>query len=107
MWDIADDKYFMKANDSDAQQWNMLYPKIGAHSTSCAPLTASRDTTAPELIADYVLIYPLTVLLITVWAIFWIVFEAAVITGFVLLGIACFRLSKEQMYAQAGVCARF
>ena len=73
----------------------------------CAPLTATRDTTAAEFIADYVLINQSTVLLVTVWAIFWIIFEAAVITGFVLLGIACFKLSKEQMYAQAGVCARF
>ena len=34
VWDIADDKYFMKANDSDASQWAMLYPRIGAHGTS-------------------------------------------------------------------------
>lgn len=31
IWDIADDKYFRKANDSDATQFSLLYPKIGAH----------------------------------------------------------------------------
>ena len=31
-------------------------------------------------------------------------FEIAVLIGFVLLGISCFKFSKEQMYAQAGTC---
>lgn len=34
--DIADDKYFRKANDSDATQFWLLYPKIGAHGRSLA-----------------------------------------------------------------------
>ena len=38
----------------------------------------------------------------TVWGIFWIAFEIAVLTGFVLLGVTCFKLSKDQMYTQAG-----
>ena len=29
--DIADDKYFRKANDSDATQWEVLYPRVPAH----------------------------------------------------------------------------
>ena len=29
--DIADDKYFRKANDSDATQWSIMYPKTRAH----------------------------------------------------------------------------
>ncbi|KAI0923821.1 hypothetical protein AcW1_006677 [Taiwanofungus camphoratus] len=31
VWDIADDKYFRKQNDSDATQFAMLFPRIGAH----------------------------------------------------------------------------
>ncbi|THH02684.1 hypothetical protein EW026_g204 [Hermanssonia centrifuga] len=67
VWDIADDKYFRKANDSDATQFSILYPKMGAH----------------------------------IWALLWIIFEVVVLTGFVLLGIACFKFDKDQMYAQA------
>ena len=65
--DIADDKYFRKANDSDATQWSIMYPKTRAH----------------------------------VWAIFWITFEVAVIIGFVLLGIAAFKRTPDEMYAEA------
>ncbi|KAH8093803.1 peptidase M50B-like-domain-containing protein [Cristinia sonorae] len=67
VWDIADDKYFRKANDSDATQFALLYPRIGAH----------------------------------VWAAIWIVFEIAVLIGFVFLGIVCFKRTKEEMYAEA------
>lgn len=35
--DIADDKYFRKANDSDATQFWVLYPSIGAHSKFWLP----------------------------------------------------------------------
>ncbi|KAH9945708.1 peptidase M50B-like-domain-containing protein [Amylocystis lapponica] len=31
VWDIADDKYFRKVNDSDATQFAMLYPAVSAH----------------------------------------------------------------------------
>ena len=65
--DIADDKYFRKANDSDATQWSILYPRIPAH----------------------------------VWATLWILFEIAVLIGFVLLGIVAFKRTKEEMYAEA------
>lgn len=37
-----------------------------------------------------------------VWALLWIVFEVAILTGFVLLGIECFKLDSDQMAAQAG-----
>ncbi|KAI0367055.1 hypothetical protein BV20DRAFT_971167 [Pilatotrama ljubarskyi] len=67
VWDIADDKYFRKANDSDATQWSLLYPRIPAH----------------------------------VWATLWIIFEIAVLTGFVLLGIAAFKRTPDEMYAEA------
>ncbi|KAJ3548744.1 hypothetical protein NM688_g5257 [Phlebia brevispora] len=67
IWDVADDKFFRKANDSDAAQFNMLYPSMGAH----------------------------------LWAIFWISFQVAILTGFVLLGIACFKLTPAQMASQA------
>ena len=65
--DIADDKYFHKANDSDATQWSIMYPKTRAH----------------------------------VWAIIWIVFEIAVLIGFVFLGIAAFKRTPDEMYAEA------
>ncbi|TFK51762.1 hypothetical protein OE88DRAFT_1658371 [Heliocybe sulcata] len=31
VWDIADDKFFRKANDSDCTQFSLMYPKISAH----------------------------------------------------------------------------
>ncbi|PAV19920.1 peptidase M50B [Pyrrhoderma noxium] len=30
VWDLTDDKFFRKLNDSDITQFNLLYPKIGA-----------------------------------------------------------------------------
>lgn len=41
--DIADDKYFRKANDSDATQFWVLYPSIGAHSRFFGYLTYLAD----------------------------------------------------------------
>lgn len=38
----------------------------------------------------------------TVWALLWLIFELGVITGFVLVGIVCFKYDRDQMYAQAG-----
>ena len=32
----------------------------------------------------------------------WIIFEIAVLTGFVLVGIAAFKRTPEEMYAEAG-----
>ncbi|KAG2011599.1 hypothetical protein CC2G_011694 [Coprinopsis cinerea AmutBmut pab1-1] len=32
IWDVADDRFFHKTNDSDATQFSLLFPKIGAHS---------------------------------------------------------------------------
>lgn len=40
---------------------------------------------------------------LVVWAAIWIVFEIAVLIGFVFLGIVCFKRTKEQMYAEAGM----
>ncbi|EIN06171.1 hypothetical protein PUNSTDRAFT_136962 [Punctularia strigosozonata HHB-11173 SS5] len=31
IWDIADDRFFHKANDSDCAQFSILFPKISAH----------------------------------------------------------------------------
>ncbi|KAM5532351.1 hypothetical protein V8D89_013945 [Ganoderma adspersum] len=67
IWDIADDKYFHKANDSDATQWAIMFPKTRAH----------------------------------VWAIIWIIFEIAVLIGFVFLGITAFKRTPDEMYAEA------
>ena len=36
-----------------------------------------------------------------VWATLWIIFEIAVIIGFVLIGIVAFKLTSDEMYAQA------
>ena len=33
VWDVADDKFFHKTNDSDATQFAILYPRISAHGT--------------------------------------------------------------------------
>ncbi|KAI0073276.1 hypothetical protein K474DRAFT_1678024 [Panus rudis PR-1116 ss-1] len=67
IWDIADDKYFRKANDSDATQFSIMFPSIGAH----------------------------------VWAFIWMVFEIAVLIGFVLLGITCFKRTPDDMRTEA------
>jgi len=67
VWDIADDKYFRKANDSDATQFSLMFPGIGAH----------------------------------IWAMLWIIFECAVITAFVIMGIVFFKYSPDDMAAQA------
>ncbi|KAI1796633.1 peptidase M50B-like-domain-containing protein [Ganoderma leucocontextum] len=67
VWDIADDKYFHKANDSDASQWAIMYPKTRAH----------------------------------LWAIAWIIFEIAVLIGFVFLGIVAFKRTPDEMSAEA------
>ncbi|KAF8159685.1 peptidase M50B-like-domain-containing protein [Crassisporium funariophilum] len=67
VWDVADDRFFHKTNDSDATQFSILYPRIGAH----------------------------------VWATFWIIFQVASLAGFAVLGIYAFKLTKEEMDAQA------
>jgi hypothetical protein len=37
----------------------------------------------------------------TVWAVFWIAFQLAWLVGFVLIGIASFKLTQEQMFVEA------
>jgi hypothetical protein len=37
-----------------------------------------------------------------VWALFWITFQLAALAGFILIGLASFKLSQEQMNAEAG-----
>ncbi|TFK71661.1 hypothetical protein BDN72DRAFT_427164 [Pluteus cervinus] len=69
VWDVADDKFFHKTNDSDATQFSILYPKVGPH----------------------------------LWATFWFIFQLGVLGAFVILGIATFKLTPEQMDAQAAV----
>ncbi|KAF8909411.1 peptidase M50B-like-domain-containing protein [Gymnopilus junonius] len=67
VWDVADDRFFHKTNDSDATQFAILYPRIGAH----------------------------------IWATFWIIFQLAFLAGFAVLGIYAFKITPEQMNAQA------
>jgi len=31
VWDVADDRFFHKTNDSDATQFSLLYPRLGPH----------------------------------------------------------------------------
>lgn len=77
VWDIADDKYFRKTNDSDATQFARLFPQVQAHAD-------------PSRIAY------------AVWAALWIIFEVGVLIGFVLLGIVAFKRTNAQMFAEAG-----
>ncbi|KDQ26793.1 hypothetical protein PLEOSDRAFT_1043678, partial [Pleurotus ostreatus PC15] len=58
IWDVADDRFFHKTNQSDATQFNVLIPRVPAH----------------------------------IWACFWIIFSAGVLAGFVILGIAAFKV---------------
>jgi len=37
----------------------------------------------------------------SVWALFWILFEIGVLIGFILLGIAIFKRTPDQMYYEA------
>jgi hypothetical protein len=37
-----------------------------------------------------------------VWAIFWIIFQIAALIGFVFIGIVSFKLTGDQMRAEAG-----
>ncbi|KAG1814521.1 peptidase M50B-like-domain-containing protein [Suillus variegatus] len=34
-WDLTDDKFFRKANDSDCTQFNLMFPRISAHVWAC------------------------------------------------------------------------
>lgn len=67
VWDVADDRFFHKTNDSDATQFSLLYPRLGPH----------------------------------IWAAIWILFGIAVLAGFVVLGIYAFKLTQDEMDAQA------
>lgn len=67
VWDIADDKYFRKINDSDATQFGLMFPSIPGH----------------------------------VWAVFWILFETGVLIAFILLGVAVFKRTPDQMRYEA------
>ncbi|KZT65627.1 hypothetical protein DAEQUDRAFT_768688 [Daedalea quercina L-15889] len=77
VWDIADDKYFRKSNDSDATQFAMLYPRVPPH----ADVRRSFSYVA--------------------WAVIWILFEIGVLIGFVFLGLVAFKRTSEQMYQEA------
>ncbi|KAJ6621355.1 peptidase M50B-like-domain-containing protein [Mycena sp. CBHHK59/15] len=35
IWDVADDRFFHKTNDSDATQFAILYPRISPHQWAC------------------------------------------------------------------------
>jgi len=67
VWDISDEKFIRKANDSDATQFAIMYGRIGAHA----------------------------------WAFMWIVFEVVMLTAFMMIGIAAFKLTPDQMAVQA------
>ncbi|KAH9479577.1 hypothetical protein JR316_0008172 [Psilocybe cubensis] len=62
--DVADDRFFHKSNDSDATQFSLLYPRIGAHTHYLA---------------------------MAVWATFWIIFQLGFLAGFAILGIFAFK----------------
>lgn len=67
VWDVADDRFFNKNNDSDATQFSLLFPRIGPH----------------------------------IWAILWILFEAAMLVAFVFIGIVGLKRTSEEMAAEA------
>lgn len=67
IWDVTDEKFFRKPNDSDCTQFSYVFKSIPSH----------------------------------VWAVFWIAFQLAWLVGFVLIGIASFKLTPEQMFVEA------
>lgn len=69
VWDIADEKFFRKVNDSDCTQFALLFPHTSHHT----------------------------------WAFMWILFEIAFLIAFMLIGIASFKLTTDQMRQQASV----
>jgi hypothetical protein len=84
VWDVADDRFFRKANDSDATQFSLLYPRIPAHG-ACQPWVPCSDFSHA----------------LTVWALFWILFQTGALIGFILLGISQFKRSDEEMVYEA------
>ena len=74
---MADDRFFHKTNDSDATQFAILYPRIGAHGKS-------RDFSHPS---DYSVS--------SVWATIWIIFQLACLAGFAVLGIYAFKVCSS------------
>jgi len=73
--DVADDRFFHKTNDSDATQFALLYPRIGAHGA---------------YLRSIFYLYQQTYFL--VWATFWIIFQLASLAGFAVLGIFAFKV---------------
>ncbi|KAJ7043484.1 peptidase M50B-like-domain-containing protein [Mycena alexandri] len=67
IWDVADDRFFHKSNDSDATQFSLLFPSTSPHQ----------------------------------WAAIWILFQLGVLAAFSVLGIMVFKLSDQEMDAQA------
>jgi len=67
IWDVTDDRFFHKTNDSDVTQFSILYPRIGPH----------------------------------VWAFIWIIFQLGVLAAFSILGIMAFKLTDQEMQAEA------
>lgn len=74
--DVADDRFFHKTNDSDATQFALLYPRIGAHGAYLR----------------YILFHLLQQIYFLVWATFWIIFQLASLAGFAVLGIFAFKV---------------
>ncbi|CCM00258.1 uncharacterized protein FIBRA_02288 [Fibroporia radiculosa] len=96
VWDIADDKYFRKANDSDASQFAMLYPRVEAH---CEWYLLCANFFTAQL--KYGKATDKNRIAYAVWAALWILFEIGVLIGFVFIGIVAFRLTDQEMYEQA------
>ncbi|KAF8270684.1 peptidase M50B-like-domain-containing protein [Lactarius quietus] len=69
IWDVTDEKFFRKPNDSDCTQFSYVFKSIPPH----------------------------------VWAVFWITFQLGWLVGFILIGIASFKLTEEQMAVEADV----
>ena len=87
--DITDERFFRKTNDSDCTQFSQLYKAVPPHGALFSTFRGQRTGNS-------------TSLRFLVWALFWITFQLAALGGFVLIGLASFKLTQDQMNAEAG-----
>jgi len=102
----AIDKYFVSYIETlNVPQGILPMTNFSANRTTPMPLNftisirKSRRMVHPSLVAQ---LFPSMMFYRLVWAFIWITFEVAMLIGFVLIGIASFKRTQDQMYAEAG-----
>jgi len=73
-----------------------------AHNFRISTRQSQRTVRSPKLRSEAKLCITQSVARRIVWAIFWIIFQLAALIGFIFIGIVSFKLTEEQMRAEAG-----